>query len=86
MITPESDVGLAQEEGDADTEKHRGDADGDVVDRGRPQIEPCIAPSAAPRQARRKDADPWIAAMIGCGVANPGPERRRPLEPKVDPA
>ena len=86
MITPESDVGLAQEEGDADTESIVAMPTATSLTRGRPQIEPCIAPSAAPRQARRKDADPWIAAMIGCGVANPGPERRRPLEPKVDPA
>ena len=86
MITPESDVGLAQEEGDADTEQHRGDADGDVVDPGEAANRAVHRAERGARQARRKDADPWIAAMIGCGVANPGPEHRRPLEPKVDPA
>jgi hypothetical protein len=48
MITPESDVGLAQEEGDADTEQHRGDADGDVVDPGEAANRAVHAPSAAP--------------------------------------
>ena len=78
------DVGLAEEEGEADAERHHGDADGDVVDARQLADEAVHGAESHADDAGAQHAYPRRAGAVGGHVGDHGAQDQRPLETQID--